>query len=129
MISKNKISNILSKPYDRILFGKDILKPIFSGFLTSFLMNSESGTAVELTLEDSNSQPTKCTPTYWDGSARVILDTPTGRQIGLMDREDDKILSKILNKIITKRIKTSLYGARNADECSPTIIWATEEKQ
>ena len=32
MISKNSISHILSNSYDRILFGKDILKHVFSGF-------------------------------------------------------------------------------------------------
>jgi len=42
---------------------------------------------------------------------------------------DDKILSEILDKLTTKRVTISLFGARYADECSPAIIWVTEVKQ
>jgi hypothetical protein len=104
-------------------------EPIFDGFLRSFNSNNASGTAVELIIEDSKGQLTKCTPADWYDSARVILDTPTTRQIGLLDRQNDKNASKILNEIITKRIKISLYGKRYSDKCWPETIWATEGKQ
>jgi hypothetical protein len=102
-------------------------EPLQTGFLTSFnIPEGSSGPDVKLTIEDSNGKPLQCTPDYWHDSARVILDSPTGRQIAHLAGDDKENASTILKPIIEKRIKIFLYGQRYADKCSPEIVWATE---
>lgn len=81
---------------------------------------------VALNVQTNEGSLIKCTPAYWFGSARLVLDSKRGRNITFLSYENKEEASAILNKIIAKGLTVFLYGKRYADRCSPEIIWATE---
>ena len=115
---------------DRHPFAPDLSNdnPLLTGHLSSFSIPEGWGTDVELSLVDSKGSNIKCTPAYWYGSVRVVLDLSTGRQIIDLSRENKKNASLALDKIISRNMNVSLYGKRYPDKCSPEIVWATEDK-
>lgn len=102
--------------------------PLLTGHLTSFRISETVGSDVELTILDSKGSKIKCTPAYWYGSVRVVLDGHEGRQIIELSSENKQNVSPILNKIISGRLKVLLFGKRYPDKCSPEILWATENR-
>lgn len=101
-------------------------KPLSEGFLVSFHIPDKSTSDAELTFEDSSGSLFKCTPSYWYDSARVVFDSPAGRQIAHLASEDKENAETLLNQIIKKKIKVLLYGQRYSDKCSPETTWASE---
>lgn len=102
--------------------------PLLTGHLTSFHIPESVGSDVELTMVDSKDSSIQCTPAYWYGSARVVLDGQDGRQIIELSSENKQNVSPILNEIISGKLRVLLYGKRYPDRCSPETVWATEDK-
>jgi len=112
---------------DRHPFAPDLSNDnyVSEGKLISFI--EEKWIGIELNIIDSKGSNIKCTPAYWFGSARIIFDKHNGRQISYLSHDNVNI-SLILNEIITKKLKVSLYGNRYSDQCSPEILWVKEDK-
>jgi hypothetical protein len=118
---------VLPRP-DKHPFAPDLSTdtPLLAGQLLSFKIPEKKGTDVELNVLTSDGSHVVCTPAYWYGSVRVVLDGPGGRQISDLSRENRENVSPILNKIISEKLRVLFYGKRYRDRCSPEILWATE---
>jgi len=68
MINRNTISNILKKPYDKVLFAKDILKPVFQ----NFQLRSE---AVEANIELTKTEQKAINKVFIYGTITLSDDT------------------------------------------------------
>ncbi|MGO9532226.1 MAG: hypothetical protein ACLP3B_13765 [Syntrophobacteraceae bacterium] len=102
--------------------------PLLEGHLASFRIPESLGSDVELMAVNSEGANIQCTPAYWYGSVRVVLDRQNGRQIVDLSCENKKNASPILEEIISRNLKVSFYGKRYSDKCSPEIVWASEDK-
>ncbi|MFN8257711.1 MAG: Eco57I restriction-modification methylase domain-containing protein [Bacteroidales bacterium] len=68
MINRNTISNILKKPYDKVLFAKDILKPVFQ----NFQLRTE---AIEANIELTQTEQKAISKVFIYGSITLSDDT------------------------------------------------------
>jgi hypothetical protein len=79
---------------------------------------------IELNFETSAGQQVKCQPVSWYGSFTVVLDSARERKIFTLAGRAENVKTS-LDEIVAGRYDLSLYGQRNAENCSPETLWVT----
>ena len=81
---------------------------------------------LRLVLEKDDGVQLVATPNYWYDSARLIVDSPSGRKVAHLSYEERSTISPLLDEIISRKLRVDLYGQRDGDHCSPELVWAAE---
>lgn len=79
---------------------------------------------IELNFETSDGRQVKCQPVSWYGSFTVVVDSARERKIFTLAGTAEKVKTS-LDEIVAGRYDLSVYGQRNAENCSPETLWAT----
>jgi hypothetical protein len=80
---------------------------------------------LRLTVVGPNRQRTVCAPRYWPDSARLIVDEPEERRVIHLSRDDRSAVDPILARLVSQKMALQLFGRRDANRCSPELIWAS----
>lgn len=99
--------------------------PRLRGQLRSYAWaNVAQSEDIELNFETGEGQQVKCQPVSWHGSFTVVVDSARERKIFTLARMEENVKTS-LDEIVAGRYDMSLYGQRNAENCSPETLWVT----
>lgn len=102
--------------------------PLLGGRLLSFKWQGpDDAEAIELTVKSARGTTVTCNPDTWHSSFAVVVDDETGREIASLGAPHAAFKS-LLNEVVAKRYRVSLFGQRRFNECSPEILWASPSR-
>jgi hypothetical protein len=100
------------------------VRPNGAGRLHSYTWaNVRQSEDIQLTVVGSDGRRDTAAPVSWYASFAVVLDGNTGRRVVTLSANEAAIRG-VLDEIVDKGYRVSLYGRRRPDRASPELLWA-----
>ena len=100
-------------------------RPVLAGIIVGWKWPDSASPPSDLQLMiQADGKETVCSPVYWYDSARVVLDKAGGRTLKRLSIGAREMLDEVLRELVLQKVPVRLYGRRNADHCSPELVWA-----
>jgi hypothetical protein len=78
---------------------------------------------VRLEVVDSKGRPGAAEPISWYSSFAIVIDGNAGRRVVMLSA-GESAMRELLDEIVSKRYRISLYGQRRHGHASPELLWA-----
>jgi hypothetical protein len=78
---------------------------------------------IQLNVVGSNGRRETVSPASWYSSLAIVLDGKAGRRVVTLSA-NESVVRGMLDEIVDKGYRTSLYGRRRRDVASPELVWA-----
>jgi hypothetical protein len=100
--------------------------PLLKGRLKSYAFPDDGRMDIKQIIINRNGSEIKFAASKWHNTPKLVLDRHDGRVIYYLGIWNKKVVSPLLDEIISKQMPITLYGKSNQKECGFKIIWASD---